>query len=311
MDLQRAGELFEKAEAANDVGRYETAQSLAAQGIAFAPEAAELYASLARACLGLNQLPQAETHCREGLRLDPDNAWLLRILVLVTRLREDFTESTSVAKRLLQLAPHDSLSHIAAGRTFLQCGNTPEAVQRFQEAIRLDPMNDDAFSSLGICYLESGQPKMAEQQFRQALSLNPNNAKDLNNLGVSLQRQGKQKDAAVAFKAAVIVDPTCAVSKSNAKASIAAYLSVGGGLLLLYLFAKLMFVAGKTPAAKLIEDIPLKQQKMIAATIGIGVLLLFGFFTYGRRWLRKRDLLGADPQILEFYKTVCKDKDVK
>jgi tetratricopeptide (TPR) repeat protein len=311
MDVQRANELYEKAEAANDLGRYENAQKFAAEAISFMPDAAELYGSLARACLGLKQLPQSEFNCREGLRIDPDNVWLLRILVLVTRMRKNFEESMLAAERLLQLAPDDSLSHIASGKTFSECGRTSEAVQRFREALRLDPDNDDALTSLGICYLNMGSSKLAEQQFRRALSLNPNSAPDLNNLGISLQQQGKEKDAAVAFKAAAIVDPNCAVAKSNAKASIAKYLSVGGGLFVFYLLAKVMFVAGRVPAKNLVDEIPLGQQKIIVVAIGIGVLLLVWFLVYGRPMKRKRELLGADPQILEFYKAVCKDKDVE
>jgi tetratricopeptide (TPR) repeat protein len=309
MDIQRANELYERAEAANEIGRYGTAQKLAAEAITFMPDAADLYGSLARACLGLNQLPQSEFNCREGLRIDPDNLWLLRILVLVTRLRKNYAESTLAAERLLQLAPDDSLSHIASGKTFSECGRTAEAVQQFREALRLDPNNDDALTSLGICHLNMGNSKLAEQQFRQALSLNPNSAPDLNNLGISLQQQGKEKDAAVAFKAAVIVDPTCAVAKSNAKASIASYLAVGSGLFVFYVLAKVMFVAGKVPATNLVNEIPLGQQKVIVVAIGVVFLSLFWFLVYGRPMLRKRELLGADPQILEFYKAVCRDKD--
>ena len=306
---QHAFELYRKAEAANDMGRFESAQSLAAQAVASSPETAEGYGSLARACIGLAQLPEAKSHCLTGLEKQPDEPWLLRMLVIVTRLLEHYDESIRYAERLLELCPDHSDSHLVLGKTLAATKRFDDAIEHLNKALELNPGDDSAFSELGSCFLEKGKPKIAEQQYRQALSLKPNNPSDLNNLGVCLQRQGKLKDAALAFKAAVVADPDLAIAKRNVKTTINGYVYAGGGIFAVYLLAKVVYFFGKSPqyfGLSIDED----KKMLIGASLAWGVILSFLVFLYARRWMRKRALKNADPQILKLYKNVCKEKNL-
>jgi len=316
IDAQRSLELFRQAEAACDVGRFETAQSLAAQAVAFNPEWSDGYGSLARACLGLTQYSEAEQHCLKGLEKDPNNEWILNLLIIIARFQGSTLKAHRHAQRLLEIAPNAGFAHAAYGNVLKDSDKFKEAISHFDQARKLDPNDTGAIGGLGFCHLSLGNSKIAENHYRESLSLNPNNARHLNNLGVALQEQGKLKDAALAFKAAVIVDPNLEVSKSNAKHSIAAYLSVvsvGGGGMILYLIAKVGMVAGRSSSFGGHSGFSADEMGQLGAVVVIVLLALaamFGLFVWGRRMVRKAELKSADPQILEFYKTVCNDPNV-
>ena len=309
LDPERSNELHLQAEAASDIRRYEAAQSLAARAVALDPSAANGYGSLARACLGLEQFEDAELHCHNGLQCDPENDWLLQILVIVTRLQNKLDESIRLGKNLVQGDPENSRNHELLGRSLMEARAYKEAITHFELALQLDPQAADASSGIGYCELSLGKPEVAERHYRYSLSLQPGDALALNNLGVSLEQQGKKKDASLAFKAAVISDPTFDLAKSNAKSSISGYLSLGGGWLAVYLvYIGMRVIAGVNRSNGMLES---KIPPVLIIAFAWLVLLSFASFYFGRRLLRKRSLKNADPQILDFYNAVRKDSNVK
>jgi cytochrome c-type biogenesis protein CcmH/NrfG len=49
----------------------------------------------------------------------------------------------------------------------------PEALQAYEEAVRLDPGNPDAWNALGLGRLTAGDAAGAEQALRRALAIEP------------------------------------------------------------------------------------------------------------------------------------------
>lgn len=306
IDPEKAYQFHLKAEAAAEMRQLELAQDHAAQALSLCPDEPDYHASLARMCLGLEQLADAERHCLAGLERDAEHLWLLRILVIVTRFRGKYEESLTHAKRLVALDPLDWRSHYEIGKTYLELGKPSIAITHCTEALSLDPENGKAKMTLGNCYLDLEKPALAEQQYREALAETPNDAETLNNLGVSLLRQDKVKDAALAFKAALVLNPELTVAKSNMKKSIGNYLSVGGGVsafMILSALGKVAFFGGREFSAE--------QMLLIGTTIAVCGITLFAVCAIAIKWKRKRELLKADPQLLQIYKAVCEEANVE
>jgi len=88
-----------------------------------------------------------------------------------------------------------------------QQGRLPEAIQLYEEALRLNPDHAEAHSNLGIALAQAGRVREAIGQFEQALRIMPNDAKIHYNLGLILELAGKPTEAIGQFEEALRIDP--------------------------------------------------------------------------------------------------------
>jgi Flp pilus assembly protein TadD len=65
----------------------------------------------------------------------------------------------------------DSSEQVALGLKLARLGKWDEAVAAYQEALRIDPNNRDAFSNLGFVYYELGLDTEAQDAFAHAEAL--------------------------------------------------------------------------------------------------------------------------------------------
>lgn len=301
--------LVNRAEAASDAGRYELAQQLAMQAIAKDPGFGDSYASLGRACLGQARYEEAVTHFKKALSLEPTHSWYLRGYALSLERSGQTHEAIGAADELVRLFPESSEAHHTRGKILCSASRFQEAIDSNEEAIRLDPHNADAHANAGLASISMGRHEQAERYLRQALSLEPNSAIWLNNLGVSLEGQKKVKDAALAYKAAIMVDPTLQLAKQNTHSLIEGYLKVGSGgviIVLLYVGAKLMILFGQGFMDQFGRLPVVVVGLVILFALVLASALLFQRMTYQ---YRKRELDGADPELLELYETIKRYRD--
>jgi RNA polymerase sigma factor (sigma-70 family) len=85
------------------------------------------------------------------------------------------------------------------GWQLLQAGRQPEAIAKFNRAIRHDPQNVVAWNGLGWADFYSGKWPEAEQDFQKVLSLDPNQPAALNGLGQLYLSQQNYADAETCF----------------------------------------------------------------------------------------------------------------
>lgn len=89
--------------------------------------------------------------------------------------------------------PKASQRATAAGwRLFMQ-GKPEEAEPKFQEAVRLDPENPNAYQGLGWAQTNQQLNDEAKETFKKCLELDPKNAAALNGLGVIARWEGDEK----------------------------------------------------------------------------------------------------------------------
>ena len=93
------------------------------------------------------------------------------------------------------------------GARFTLEGRFAEAAKAFEQAVKLDPENGNAYYGLGNVYSEMGRWADAANAYYKAVSLNKDDVEAYNNLGVALAERGQYVQAASAFEKAVKIYP--------------------------------------------------------------------------------------------------------
>ncbi|HZL43725.1 MAG TPA: tetratricopeptide repeat protein, partial [Verrucomicrobiae bacterium] len=94
-------------------------------------------------------------------------------------------------------------------------GRYAEAVQHYQEALRIRPADYVAYDNLGLCRFSQGFPDEAITNYQKALTINSGDVIALNNLGTAYNVRGQFEDAARCLKSAVRLKPDYAEARNN------------------------------------------------------------------------------------------------
>jgi Flp pilus assembly protein TadD len=81
------------------------------------------------------------------------------------------------------MAADDAATLSRQGWQLWQSGKASEAIAKFQESVKLDPENTNAWNGLGWASFNSGQSAEAKKAFAKVLALAPDHAAALNGLG--------------------------------------------------------------------------------------------------------------------------------
>lgn len=113
---------------------------------------------------------------------------------------------------------HIALNNLGAARE--KEGHIDEAIQQFQEAIRLKPDFAEARYNLGTALGKEGQGDEAIRQFQEAIHLKPDYADAHYNLGNALFKKGQGDEAIYQFQEAVRLEPDHADAHFNLGAAL-------------------------------------------------------------------------------------------
>lgn len=72
---------------------------------------------------------------------------------------------------IVEAWPEEALPYLVRGEMFMRRGIYPQALMDFDESIRLDPTNPDAYLSRGIYYKHRRKSSLAREDFRRAVEL--------------------------------------------------------------------------------------------------------------------------------------------
>lgn len=118
--------------------------------------------------------------------------------------------SFSVAFNLFAGVAHYAETDNDVGVVLMDEGKIPEAIDHFEQALRINPNYAVAHNSLGVALLQAGKTEEAIEHFQQALRIKPDHAGAHYNLGSALQQTGRIQDAISQYEQAVQINPNLA-----------------------------------------------------------------------------------------------------
>jgi len=103
--------------------------------------------------------------------------------------------------------PDNARTHNNIGRYFYMHGRLDEAIDRYEESLRLDPDMWVTHFNLGLALVHAGRPAEAIEPFETAVRIGPHFFKIHLNLGIALTKSGRAAESIRHFAIAVLTDP--------------------------------------------------------------------------------------------------------
>jgi tetratricopeptide (TPR) repeat protein len=117
--------------------------------------------------------------------------------------RGQFSEAIEQFEQALKIYPGDAKVHDNLGAALQQTGRFSEAIEQYEQALKMNPRDAMVYYNLGTVLARIGRFSEAIEQFEQALKINPADAKVHHNLGVVLQQTGRFSEAIEQFDQAL------------------------------------------------------------------------------------------------------------
>lgn len=157
-------------------GQFDAVRSVAAEGVAVNPEAAELQYLLGNAHLQRKDCLAAMQCYERALALAPDLAEVHNNRGLALHELQRCEEALLSYERALELREGFAEAHYNRGNAFKQLGRHAEAVASYDRAIELDPGVADFYNNRGLVLHELGRLDAALASYERAICLEPEHA---------------------------------------------------------------------------------------------------------------------------------------
>jgi Tfp pilus assembly protein PilF len=151
-----------------------------------------------------------------------------RVVALVTEgnqllARRDYAGAVHKFEQAVTIEPGDEDLHYNLAIALAKLGKTEEAKKHYAEALQIFPDHGEARNNLGNLLMKENKLNEAIDQFREAVRIVPGNASFHNNLGTAFGRQGNVAEAIKEFSEAVKLTPVYVEARVNlANASLTA-----------------------------------------------------------------------------------------
>jgi tetratricopeptide (TPR) repeat protein len=118
-----------------------------------------------------------------------------------------FPEAVERYQAALKIKPEYADAHYNLGYALSKTGKLDEGLAHFREAVRIEPKRVKYLNNLGVALALKGNYAEAIGVLEKALKINPSDADAHNNLGLVLKKQGDPEAAMQHFSSAVALDP--------------------------------------------------------------------------------------------------------
>jgi len=151
-----------------------------------------------------------------------------RVVTLVSEgnqllARGNYAEAAQRYEQAVRIDPGDEDLHYNLGIALARLGRTEEAKKEYAETLQIYPEHVDAHNNLGNLLMNENKPTEAIEHFREAIRIMPEHAPFHNNLGTAFGRQNRVAEAMEAFATAIKLKPTYVEARVNlANACLAA-----------------------------------------------------------------------------------------
>jgi Flp pilus assembly protein TadD len=156
---------------------------------------------LARIREAQGRLDDATTLYEELRKRRPDDISPLLGLAQAAIRHEDFPRAIELLRRVVELAPEETIPRLQLGMVLLKTGRPNDAIGQLKHAARADVLSPVVHHTLGLAYWSRGARRQAEHQFRTALHLQRSYASAARSLAHLLIQEGKPGEAVAVLEA--------------------------------------------------------------------------------------------------------------
>ncbi len=159
-------------------------------------------------------LTSAETVFKQALKLDPnygpaeaglgETYWHFYDL---TKQKRWIDQAQQACSKAIELGNAGAEGHACMGTIENGTGQFEKAVEQFQQAVQLDPVNDLDYYRLAIAYQNLNQLDKAEETYKRSISVRPDYARGYSALGVFYINQADYIKAQAMFEKAASLRP--------------------------------------------------------------------------------------------------------
>lgn len=167
-------------------------------------------------------LKRAEQLLRHAVRIDAANVSVLCSFGTVLQKMGKHAEAESVFSKALELNAANSQAHAGYALVLRDMGRHEEAIKRAREGVDLDPKDPGLWNNLGTCHLAAGDQLEAIECFNQAVRLKPgfvdaikNLAKAHSDYGIRWDADNRFLDRSVEIYKQVLARHPSAIAHSN------------------------------------------------------------------------------------------------
>jgi tetratricopeptide (TPR) repeat protein len=137
------------------------------------------------------------------------------LIVCAWRQTSYWRNSESLWIHTLACTPDNAVAHRNLGDVFVMQGRSAEAIEQFQQVIKIKPDDAEAHYNLGVAFASQGRDVEAVEHYRKAIQFNPDHAEAHNNLGSLLAKQERPDEAVKQFQQAVRIKPDYIEARYN------------------------------------------------------------------------------------------------
>lgn len=145
----------------------------AVEGVRNAPGLAFAHYAHGLALVFLRRLDEAEQAATRAMQLGPNEPQHYGLLAMVASERKQHEKALTWIDRGLAVDPEDPELQNQRAQTLVQLRRTGEAAQVARSAIGQDPNNAHSHANAGWTALHNNQPKQALEHFQESLRLDP------------------------------------------------------------------------------------------------------------------------------------------
>lgn len=137
------------------------------------------------------------------------------LALLSWRQSRMYADSFALYRTTIERNPDCWMAHFHLGARLDANGERKEAIEHYQQALRIRPNYAEADNNLGLALMQAGRNAEAIEHFQHAVKVSPDFDEPYNNLGLALSNAGRQSEAIDAYKVALERRPDDPIALNN------------------------------------------------------------------------------------------------